>query len=173
MGKICIAAILVVAAGCRQAETLDQRAARMAGESEAARRAITAIGAEWARLTAAGHADSIAEHYDVNAMILPPNVPPVRGRDSIRAFMAVINTMSSPAPTLAFRSDSVWASGPLAVEVGRWTIAWPAAAKRPPGAPAADSGKYMTRWVNENGRWLMVQHIWNSDNPMPQVGGTQ
>lgn len=173
MGKLCIAAILVMAAGCRQAETLDQRAARMAGESEAARRAITAIGAEWARLTAAGHADSIAEHYDVNAMILPPNMPPVRGRDSIRAFMAVINTMSSPPSILTILVDSVWASGPHAVEVGRWTFVFPAAAKRPPGMPPADSGKYMARWVNEDGRWLMTHDIWNSDVPMPQIGGTQ
>jgi ketosteroid isomerase-like protein len=106
-------------------------------------------------------------------VLLPPNQPPVHGRDSIRAFVAVINTMSSPPPTLVLRSDSVWASGALAVEVGRWTFAWPAAAKRPPGVPAADSGKYMTRWVNENGQWLMVQHIWNSDLAPPPMGGTQ
>ncbi|MGH7645106.1 MAG: hypothetical protein ACREMR_05925, partial [Gemmatimonadales bacterium] len=65
------------------------------------------------------------------------------------------------------------ASGPLAVEVGRWTFVLPAAAKRPPGVPAADSGKYMTRWVNHNGQWLMVQDIWNSDTPVPPTGGTQ
>jgi ketosteroid isomerase-like protein len=168
-----IVALLVVAAACRQAETLDQRAARMAGESAAARQAIDAINANWARFSTAGHADSIAEFYHVNAMILPPNMPPVRGRDSIRAFMAVINTMSSPPPVLSVWSDSVWASGPLAVDVGRWTFVWPAGAKRPPGSPAADSGKYMARWVNENGRWLMMEDIWNSDVAPPQAGGSQ
>jgi len=25
----------------------------------------------------------------------------------------------------------------------------------------------MVRWVNENGRWLMVQDIWNSDVALP------
>ncbi len=173
MRNLCIAAILVMAAGCRQAETLDQRAARIAGESQAAGQAIDAINASWARLSASGHSDSIAEFYHVHGVLLPPNQAPVHGRDSIRAFFAVINTMSSPPPTLVLRSDSVWASGALAIEVGRWTFALPAAAKRPPGVPAADSGKYMVRWVNENGQWLMVQDIWNSDNPVPQIGGTQ
>ncbi|MGH7645757.1 MAG: hypothetical protein ACREMR_09240, partial [Gemmatimonadales bacterium] len=140
MRTLCFASIVAAALGCRQAETLDQRAARIAGESEAAGQAIDVINANWARLSAAGHSDSIAEFYHVHGVLLPPNQAPVHGRDSIRAFLAVINTMSSPPPTLALRSDSVWASGPLAVEVGRWTFIWPAGVRRPPGAPAADSG---------------------------------
>jgi hypothetical protein len=38
----------------------------------------------------------------------------------------------------------------------------------PPGAPPVDSGKYIVRWVNENGRWLMAQDIWNSDVALPR-----
>ena len=59
-----------------------------------------------------------------------------------------------------------------ALELGRWHFAWPATAKRPPGAPAADSGKYMVRWVNENGRWLMAQDIWNSDVALPMAAAS-
>lgn len=143
------------------------RPAGGADTSAAARQAIDAANAEWARLTAAGHADSIADFFHTNGVLLPPNMPPVRGRDAIRGFFAVINTMSSPGPTLTVRAESVWAMGPAAVELGRWHFAWPAGATRPPGAPAADSGKYMVRWVEDNGRWLMVQDIWNSDLGMP------
>ena len=132
-----------------------------------AKQAIDAANANWARLTAAGHADSLAQYYQANAVLLPPNMPAVHGRDSIRAFFAVLNTMYSPPPVLTLRADSVWASGAMAVDLGRWHFAWPAAAKRPPGMPAADSGKYVVRWVNDNGRWLMAQDIWNSDVPMP------
>jgi hypothetical protein len=52
--------------------------------------------------------------------------------------------------------------------LGRWTWTWPAGAKLPPGVPTADSGKYIVRWVNENGRWLMAQDIWNSDVALPR-----
>src|SRR5437899_855110 len=72
-------------------------------------------------------------------------------------------------PRLTRRADSVWGSGSMAVEQGRWRFEWPAAAKRPPGAPAVDSGKYLVRWVNENGRWLMAQDIWNSDLALPMA----
>jgi ketosteroid isomerase-like protein len=137
----------------------------------AAKRAIDSANADWARLSAAGHSDSIAQFYHANAVILPPNMPPVRGRDSIAAFFAVINTMSSPPPTLELRAEEVWARGPMATELGRWTFTWPAGATRPPGAPAVDSGKYMAHWVQENGRWLMAHDIWNSDLP-PATGGT-
>jgi len=140
--------------------------------SAEAKQAIDAADANWARLTAAGHADSLADLYHANGVMLPPNMPPVRGRDAIRGFMTMMNSMSSPPPVLTVRADSVWAQGALALELGRWNFAWAAGAKRPPGAPAADSGKYMVRWVNENGRWLMVQDIWNSDVAMPMAPAT-
>ncbi len=135
--------------------------------SAAAKQAIDAANAGWARLSTAGHSDSIAEYYHPDGVLLPPNMPAVRGRDSIRAFFAVINTMSSPPPVLALRSEAVWASGPSATELGRWTFTFPATATLPPGAPAADSGKYMAHWVQENGQWLMAHDIWNSDVAMP------
>jgi len=136
--------------------------------SAEAKQAIDAANAQWPRLTAAGHADSIADFYQSNAVILPPNMPPMHDRESIRGFFAVMNGMSSPPPVLTLRAESVWASGPMAVELGRWHFAWPAGAKRPPGAPAVDSGKYIVRWVKENGRWLMAHDIWNSDIALPQ-----
>lgn len=153
--------LLVAVLGCPPAPPKDT--------SAEAKQAIDAANANWPRLTAAGHADSIAEYYHASAVILPPNMTPVRGREAIRAFFAVMNTMSSPPPVLTLRAESVWASGPAAVELGRWNFAWPAGAKRPPGAPAADSGKYIVRWVNENGRWLMAQDIWNSDVALPMA----
>src|SRR5438045_7971661 len=82
--------LLVAALGCQAAPPPDTTAE--------AKQAIDAANASWARLTAAGHADSLAQYYHPNAVILPPNMPPVHGRDSIRAFFAVLNTMSSPPP---------------------------------------------------------------------------
>ncbi len=141
--------VLAAALGCQAAPPPTDTSAE-------AKQAIDAADARWARLTAAGHADSIADLYHANG-----------GRDAIRGFMTMMNSMSSPPPVLTVRAESVWAQGPLALELGRWNFAWAAGAKRPPGAPAADSGKYMVRWVNENGRWLMVQDIWNSDVALP------
>lgn len=150
-----LAALVALVLACRPAAPPDT--------SAAAKQAIDANNASWSRLTAAGHADSIAEFYHQNAVILPPNMAPIVGKDSIRGFFATLNTVK---PTLEVRADSVWGTGTTAVEQGRWHFAWPAGAV-PPGAPPVDSGKYLARWVNENGRWLYAQDIWNSDLPLP------
>jgi len=153
--------LLAAALGCQAAPPPDTTAQ--------AKKAIDGADASWARLTATGHADRLADLYHANGVMLPPNMPPVHGRDAIRGFMTTMNSMSSPPPVLTVRAESVWAQGPLALELGRWNFAWPAAAKRPRGAPAVDSGKYMVRWMNENGRWRMVQDIWNSDVALPMA----
>jgi len=134
--------------------------------SAEAKKAIDAANATWASLTSGGHADSLASYYQANAVLLPPNMAPVRGKEAIRGFFGQMNTM---AATLSIRAESVWASGASATELGRWNFVWPANAKRPPGFPPADSGKYIVRWVNEGGRWLMMQDIWNSDMPLPMA----
>ena len=144
---------LVAAVGCMPPAT---------GDAANAKKAIDAANSQWARLTASGHADSIAEFYTQNAIIMPPNMAPVRGKEKVRAFFATLNTLK---PTLSLRADSVWANGAAAVEQGRWWWKW--ASAPPPGMPGADSGKYIVRWVNENGRWLMAQDIWNSDVALP------
>jgi ketosteroid isomerase-like protein len=134
------------------------------GSASDAKRAIDAANANWPRLTSTGHADSIAEFYARNAVLMPPNMTPTRGKEAIRAFFAEMNPVK---PTLTLRADSVWANGSAAVEQGRWRWKWPAGVPLPPGAGAVDSGKYIVRWVNEGGKWLMAQDIWNSDVALP------
>jgi len=149
------AALLLVALGC---------APPAADTSAAAKTAIDAANATWPRLTAAGHADSLADFYAANAVIMPPNMPAMRGREAIRTFFKGMNA-GPPHAIITLHGDSVWGNGAAAVEIGRWTFSWPAGTKVPPGVPAGDSGKYLVRWVQENGKWLLAQDIWNSDLP--------
>lgn len=129
-----------------------------------AKKAIDAANAEWPRLTSSGHADSIAEFYAANAVILPPNMRPTRGKAGIRAFFTELNAVK---PTLTLRADSVWVGGAAAVEQGRYRWVWAKDVPLPPGMAAVDSGKYIVRWVNEGGKWLIAQDIWNSDVALP------
>src|SRR5437016_14223722 len=141
-------------------------ACQPADSSTAAKQAIDAANAQWPRLTSTGLADSIAEFYAADAALMPPNMATMKGKDAIRAFFATMNTMD-PRPTLTLRAVTVVGSGPVAVETGRWHWAFPAGAKLPPGMAAVDSGKYIVRWAQQNGRWLMADDIWNSDTPLP------
>ena len=154
-----LAATALALAACKPAATPPP------DTSAAARSAIDAANASWARLTSTGHSDSLADVYTTDAVMMPPNMATVHGRDSIRAFFATMNSMKGI--TLALKAVSVWGSGDAATEMGRWTWTWAADATRPPGVPPVDSGKYLVRWVQQNGKWLMAQDIWNSDLPMP------
>ena len=147
--------LLTTALACQPADT-----------SADAKRAIDAANAQWPRLTSSGHADSIAEFYAADAVLMPPNMATIRGKDSVRAFFATINTID-PLPTLTLRAETVVARGPIAVETGRWLWTFPAGATLPPGMPPADSGKYIVRWTQQNGKWLMADDVWNSDLPLP------
>jgi ketosteroid isomerase-like protein len=141
-------------------------ACQPADTTASAKQAIDVANAQWPRLTSSGHADSIAEFYAADAVLMPPNMATMRGKDAVRAFFATINTID-PRPSLTLRSENVLGSGTLAVETGRWHWAFPAGAKLPPGMAAVDSGKYIVRWAQQSGKWLMVDDIWNSDSPVP------
>src|SRR2546429_7030121 len=102
--------LLAAALGCQAAPATDT--------SAEAKQAIDAADANWARLTAAGHADRLADLYHANGVMLPPNMPPVHGRDAIRGVMTTMNSMSSPPPVLPLPAESDWAPGPLALQRG-------------------------------------------------------
>src|SRR5229473_1190746 len=95
--------LLITAFACQPAQPPDT--------SAAAKQAIDAANAQWPRLTSGGHADSIAEFYAADAVLMPPNMAMVRGRDAIRAFFTVMNTIPSPRPTLTLRAVQVLGSG--------------------------------------------------------------
>jgi len=151
-----LAVLLLAAFACQPADT-----------SASAKQAIDAANAHWPRLTSGGHADSIAEFYTADAVIMPPNMTSMKGKDAIRTFFAMMNSVPSPRPTLTLRAEQVDARGTMALETGRWHYAWPAGVTLPPGTPAVDSGKYLAHWMQRNGKWLMVEDIWNSDLPAP------
>ena len=149
--------VLLAAVACQPADT-----------SASAKTAIDAVNAQWPRLTSTGHADSIAEFYAADAVIMPPNMGTMKGKEAIRTFFATLNTMD-PKPTLTLRADAVHGAGGMAMERGRWTWTFPAGAKLPPGM-GVDSGKYIVHWMQQNGKWVIVDDIWNSDTPpMPMA----
>src|SRR6267143_3400300 len=133
-----LAFLLAAALGCQAPPPPDT--------SAEAKQAIDAANAQWPRLTSSWHADSIAEFYAADAVLMPPNMATMRGKDAVRALVATSNTID-PRPTLTLHAVTVVASGPVAVETGRWHWVYAAGAKLPPGTPAVDSGKYIVRWA--------------------------
>src|SRR5213076_1888216 len=83
-----VPALVAAALGCQAAPPPDT--------SASAKQAIDAANAQWPRLTSTGHADSIAEFYAADAVIMPPNMATMRGKDAVRAFFD--HQYDRPAP---------------------------------------------------------------------------
>jgi hypothetical protein len=95
---------------------------------------------------------------------MPTNGKMVVGRDSIRSWLAEGLAMGTYA--LDLMVENVVANGPIAVESGRYTLAFTPGANAP--MPAfADTGKYMVHWHMVGDQWLIAEDIWNTDIPLP------
>ena len=156
-----LAAATIALAACQAAETPEQMEARMRAESDSARVAITSTAAAFMRYANASQADSLATLYVENALLMPPNMAPARGRAAIQATFA--GMMAAAPVTLHLVPGSVVANGPIAVESGRYHLTM----QPPAPAPAVvDSGKYLVHWHRVNGTWQLAEDIWNSDVPL-------
>lgn len=153
-----LASLLLVAACAPKAETAEQMQARMQTESAAAKTAITALSNSFATHMSAGHTDSVVNMYTENAMLMPPNMPAVSGRDGIRTWMAA-NAFPQGA-TFTLTTADVMANGPLALERGTFSIEMPAMGHNP---AMTVQGKYLAHWHMVNGTWQMADDIWNEN----------
>ena len=165
MTTVVLALGLGVMAGCApKPETAEQAEARMTAEAASARTAIEATNQQFMAHFNAGHADSVAVLYAENGRMMAPNMPVASGHTAIVAGMA---GMAAMKPVLVLTTESVSASGPIAIEAGTYKFTF-----TPPGAPApmTDTGKYLVHWHKVGDKWMMVDDIWNSDLPAMPAG---
>jgi len=153
------AALALVA--CQRAETPEQAAARIQTETEAARPAVEAMMAAYGRHFTAGHTDSLASMYMDDAHQLPPNMPPVHGKEAIRQGLAAYFA-NGPIGELQFRVENLVVNGPIAIVRAAWTFTPPAGAPMP-----ADTGVGMAHWHLADGQWMIAEEIWRSNLPAP------
>lgn len=158
-----LAAALLVAA-CAKPETPEQMQARIQAESDSVRQMAEGAATRFASFVTNKQADSIAALYAPDAKVMPPNMPMVVGRDSVRAMFT--NWFAAGTPSLTLQVQSVAANGPIAIERG--TSTWSFTPN--PGSPmpaGSGTGKYLVHWHRVDGQWLIAEDIWNDDAPPP------
>jgi ketosteroid isomerase-like protein len=153
--------LLVVS--CQRPEAIQQEPS-IEDQSRQARTEIEATLATWERWVAEGKVDSLASLLTENTNILPPNAPPIVGRDAWLAVFRPQLTTGKWSEDVV--TESVVAYGPLAVERGSYTLSFTPG----PGTPASmramsDTGKYLWHWHKVDGRWLIAEAAWSSNRP--------
>lgn len=134
------------------------------------RDARTEIPALDAKLTAAynaGHPETMAQGYAADAVVMPPNGPPVRGAKAIADWWN--GGWKAGLRNLALKTTEVYVEGNLATETGTYALDIP---MMEGGAPVHDTGKYMVLWKRSpTAGWQLFRDIYNSDVSMAQMAG--
>jgi ketosteroid isomerase-like protein len=103
--------------------------------------------------------DKLTVFYPAEAVLMPPNAPTVRGKDSIRDFFKELYAQGGT--DLNMETRDVRGQGTMAYEAGTYSLN-----RRPAtGSATRDRGKYLIIWRQQNGTWTIESTIWSSDLP--------
>ena len=148
----------------QKSETPEETKARIRQESEEVRKVIEANNEDLGRWYASGDIDSVVTVFAEDARQGAPNAPAIEGREAMREFWKQAVTWGQW--NFSLKTVSVIANGPIAVELGRYTVQFTAGPEAPPGIKSYDSGDYVCYWrLEEDGKWKIVYDIPSSDQP--------
>jgi ketosteroid isomerase-like protein len=104
----------------------------------------------------------VGAYYADDALVLPPNAPPVRGRGQIRELFREM--MEAGAHDMTRETSELHVAGDLGYGIGIYRLVL-----RPPGEdPIRDSGKYMLAYRRQpDGTWKVAADTFSSDLPSP------
>jgi ketosteroid isomerase-like protein len=148
--------VVALACACRPANRTD---------SAEARHAIDSLNARLVAFYSAGQADSAAQIFAPDVWAMPPNSPPIVGRDSLRSYQTKV--FAAGKWQFDLNTDDVAVADSLATERGHYTL------KVTAGPQAMypsfeDRGNYLVLWRKDSdGHWRQVWEAKVSTVPLP------
>ncbi len=120
--------------------------------------AVRKVMQDWTLACNTKQLDDLVELYHADAMVLRPNVPPVRGTASIREFF--FSALGSGFGEVEFEPLRAEILGDVAYEAGRCKSLVPSAT----GKRREDRGKYLIVLLRQSsGEWKIASDCWSSD----------
>lgn len=114
---------------------------------------------EFAAAVKAKDAAKVASLYTEDAVLMPPNEPMVKGRQTIQAFMQ--RQFDGGIQEVTFSHLESATSGATGYAAGTYVLSF----KSKDGQPGTDNGKYLEIWKRIGGEWKIAYDIFNSDKP--------
>jgi uncharacterized protein (TIGR02246 family) len=108
-----------------------------------------------------GNYDQVAALFAQDGAFMAPHHDPAYGPKAVERLLRQIGELGYE--DLRLETIRVEASGDLAMEIGRYTVA----VRQPDGTILADRGKYVKAW-RRLGVWLIVADCWSSNLPAPR-----
>ena len=119
--------------------------------------AVRKLTQDWALACNTKHLDDLVSLYSADAIVLRPNVPPVRGAAAIREFFfSVLDAGLGEVEMEALRTEVF---GEIAYEAGRCQMLVPVAVNK----RREERGKYLILLARQSGEWKIIADCWSSD----------
>lgn len=135
---------------------------------------IRKMSQDWALACNTKQLDDIVNLYTADALVLRPNVPPIRGTASIREFF--FTALDSGFGEVELEPVRVEIFGETAYEAGRCKALVPSAL----GKRREERGKYLVLSSKQSGEWKILSDCWSADlnlgivgEALPAKSGTQ
>jgi len=119
--------------------------------------ALRKLAQDWALACNTKHLDDLVDLYTPDAMVLRPNVPPVRSTPAIRELF--FSVLEAGLGEVGLEPLRVEIFGEIAYEVGRCTMLAPTAT----GKRREERGKYVLLAARQAGEWKIVVDCWSTD----------
>src|SRR5881392_3000425 len=132
--------------------------------------ALRDLDAKWSAAAGAKDVDKTVSYYSEDAVVMPPNAPSAKTRETIRS--AWKEMLTSPGAAISWKATKVEVAkaGDLAYVSGTYEQLMTDAS----GNPAKDRGKYVEIFKKQtDGTWKVIVDIWNSDLPAPAPSGKE
>ena len=121
---------------------------------------------DWALACNTKQLDDILDLYTADALVLRPNVPPIRGTAAIREFFFA--ALDSGLGEIQMETVRVEVYGEIAYEAGRCKALVPSAL----GKRREERGKYQILVTRQNGEWRILSDCWSADLSLGISGET-
>ena len=160
MKNILISCLVVATFGfiaCEAPEAHEHEHAEEAIDMNALRTEIQGMEDAFAKAEMARDANSIVAYYADDAVSLPPERPAVVGKPAILARLTEEMANDSTTATKKYTVVDLWASGNLAVEVGKGVTTLKDGTQT--------TGKYISVFEKRDGKWLCIRDSYSGDAP--------
>ena len=147
--------LLSFSTACQTQTTSDTQAADEA--------ALRKLDDEWSKAAGAKDVEKTISYYSADAVVMPPNIPTLTGKDPIRTLWK--SMLDSPDFSGGWKATKVEVarSGDLAYLSGTYEFN----EKDDGGKPITDKGKYLEVWKKQaDGSWKCVADMFSSDLPV-------
>src|SRR5690242_402761 len=152
-----IALGLSLLTACQQQATTTTADTRSADEA-----ALKNLDAEWSKAAGAKDVEKTASYYSDDALILPPNMAAIQGKQGGRAMWQGMFSVPGFGGGWTASIVEVARSGDLAYVTGTYELSETDSS----GKPATDKGKYLEVWKKQpDGSWKCALDMFNSDLP--------